>query len=78
MHLTRTPSDLTDLSYVTGGLGLVVYYLLIFDTLSPSGSYSDGDRALYLQSMNSQSEALGFGTPINMRRRRDQNRGVFR
>jgi len=36
------------------------------------GSYSDGDRALYVASLFSQGEALGFGTPLHQTRR-----GVF-
>jgi hypothetical protein len=36
------------------------------------GSYSDGDRGLYLASLASQGEGLGFGTPMHQRRR-----GVF-
>ena len=38
-----------------------------------NGSYSDGDHAFYVASLASQSEALGFGTPLHQKRR-----GAFR
>jgi hypothetical protein len=38
-----------------------------------NGSYSDGDHAFYIASLASQSEALGFGTPLHQKRR-----GAFR
>lgn len=37
------------------------------------GSYSDGDRAIYMASLGSQAEGLGFGTPLHQKRR-----GAFR
>lgn len=37
------------------------------------GSYSDGDHAIYMASLGSQAEGLGFGTPLHQKRR-----GAFR
>lgn len=34
-----------------------------------NGSYSDGDRAMYVASLTSQGDRLGFGTPLHLKRR---------
>ena len=69
---------LPDLSYLTQGKRFVPAVVLTFtcadfNVTSTSGSYSDGDPALYMQSMGSQAEDLGFGTPLHQLRR-----GTFR
>jgi len=46
---------------------------VLADAFSPPGSYSDGDRAIYMASLTSQGDQLGFGTPLHLKRR-----GAFR